>query len=190
MRKNPTSVRTRVLIADDYLPFAEQCKGMLEPEFEVVGIVLDGLRLAESISRLKPDIVVIDVSMPEINSFDAGELVRAARPGAKTVYMTVAADFLLAAEAFQRGASGLVDKARFPEELRVAVRRAVRGELLLSSSLLTEKREMGSFHSFIEGRVGADRRQEPGGPTEVDKPGQGSLPKKRDAALRKQIRPR
>jgi DNA-binding NarL/FixJ family response regulator len=154
MQKNSTSAkaRTRVLIADDYLPFAERCRSMLEPEFEVVGIALDGFRLEERIVELKPDVVVIDVSMPEMNGFDAGERVGATRPGAKTIYMTVAGDFRSATEAFQRGASGFVDKARFPEELRIAVRRAVRGELQLSASLLTEVREMGSFHLFIEGR--------------------------------------
>lgn len=159
---------------------------MLEPEFEVVGIVLDGFRLEERVSELKPDVVIIDVSMPKMNGFDAVERIRAARPGAKTIYMTVAGDFRAAEEAFQRGAWGFVDKTRFPEELRIAVRRAVRGELQLSVSLLTEEREKGSFHLFLEGRSRPERRG-PDRPAEVYKPMQGSA-QKRGAVLRKQKR--
>jgi DNA-binding NarL/FixJ family response regulator len=111
---------------------------MLEPEFEVVGIAVSVLELVELVAELKPDIVVIDLVMPELNGFEAAERVNAIRGETKAIYMTMGADFWLAAEAFQRGASGFVDKTRFPEELRVAVRWAVRGELRLSASFLSE----------------------------------------------------
>jgi DNA-binding NarL/FixJ family response regulator len=138
--------RTRILIADDYLPFAERCRVILEPEFAVVGVVADGYKLTKTVAALKPDVVVIDMSMPELNGFEAGEKVKATKPDTKTIYMTLASGFDEAFEAFQRGASAYVIKRGFPEELRVAVRRAVRGELHLSFSLLENGQAGGSYH--------------------------------------------
>jgi DNA-binding NarL/FixJ family response regulator len=138
MAKEYTYVRprARVLIAEDDLAFAERCRSTLEPEFEVVGIAVDKWQLMEFAAELKPDVVVIDISMTEMNGFEAGERLKALRLATKTIYMTMAPEFGLAAEALRRGASGFVDKTGFPEELRVAIRWAIRGDLRLSPSIL------------------------------------------------------
>jgi DNA-binding NarL/FixJ family response regulator len=124
--------RARVLIADNHERFAEVCREILEPEFKVVGVVSDGSRVAQSVARLRPDVVIIDMVMPPLTGFDLGERVKATRPKAKIIYMTVAGDFDCAAEAFRGGASAYVIKRSFPEDLRIAVCRAMRGELYLS----------------------------------------------------------
>jgi DNA-binding NarL/FixJ family response regulator len=131
-----TKPQRRILIADDYLPFAEKCRDLLEPEFRVVGVVRDGSMLAKSVAELRPDVVIIDMVMPPLSGFDVGEQVKATRPEAKTIYMTMASDFDQAAEAFRRGASAYVTKCDFPDELLIAVRCAIRGDLHLSPSFL------------------------------------------------------
>ena len=134
--------RARILIADDHTLIAEAFKGLLEPEFEVVGIVPDGRMLMEAIVQLQPDVVILDISMPELNGLDAGTQVKAERRAIKLVYVTVDSRPEVAAEAFRRGASGFVLKHGAFEEMRIAVRRAIRGETYLSSLLDKEEVDM------------------------------------------------
>jgi DNA-binding NarL/FixJ family response regulator len=63
----------RILIADDHQLLADACKSMLEPEFSVVGSVTDGCDLADAVDAFKPDIVLLDIYMPNLNGLDAGE---------------------------------------------------------------------------------------------------------------------
>ena len=84
--------RARLLIADDHTLLAEACKNLLEPEFQVIGIVNNGrdlLRVAES---LKPDLVILDIAMPQLNGLDAGEQLKRALPSCKLVFMTMNMD--------------------------------------------------------------------------------------------------
>src|SRR5579862_2131080 len=68
--------RARLLIADDHLLLAEACKNLLEPEFEVVAIVGDGRALLQVAADLRPDVVIVDIAMPQLNGLDAGEQVK------------------------------------------------------------------------------------------------------------------
>jgi DNA-binding NarL/FixJ family response regulator len=124
--------RPRILIADDHIFIAEACKNLLEPEFDVVGIVADGRALIQAAADLRPHVAIVDIAMPQLNGLDAGEQIKKAHPATKLIFltMTLAAD--VAAEAFRRGASGYVVKHSSAEELLVAVRRVLRGESYLS----------------------------------------------------------
>ena len=73
--------RTRLLIADDHTLVAEACKNLLEPEFEVVGIVDNGRSLLQQVRELKPEVVILDIAMPQLNGLDAGGRVRADNSG-------------------------------------------------------------------------------------------------------------
>src|SRR3974390_1943519 len=74
---SPSSrARTRVVIADDHKLVAEAFKHLLEPEFEVVDIALDGHALAQSVGRLKPDVALVDVCMPQLNGLDAAAKIK------------------------------------------------------------------------------------------------------------------
>jgi DNA-binding NarL/FixJ family response regulator len=128
----------RILIADDHQLLADACKSMLEPEFSVVGSVTDGCDLADAVDALKPDIVLLDIYMPNLNGFDAGERVKKDHPKTKLIFltMTLAAD--VAAEAFRRGASGYVLKQSAGTELLLAVRKVNKGESYLSPLVARE----------------------------------------------------
>ena len=65
--------RPKILIADDHTLIAEACKNLLEREFDVVGVVPDGRTLLQAASELRPDVVIADITMPQLNGLDAGE---------------------------------------------------------------------------------------------------------------------
>jgi DNA-binding NarL/FixJ family response regulator len=128
----------RILIADDHRLLADACKSLLEPEFQVVGIVTDGRSLIHSAAELKPDIIILDIYMPHLNGLDAAVQVKRKLPGVKLVFltMTMAAD--VAAEAFRRGASAFVLKQSAADELLLAVRKVKEGLSYLSPLLTKE----------------------------------------------------
>jgi DNA-binding NarL/FixJ family response regulator len=124
--------RARILIADDHKLVAEACKNILEPEYEVVGIVGDGRALLQAAADLHPDVAIIDIAMPQLNGLDAGEQIKQKFRTIKLIFVTMNIRPDVAAEAFRRGASGYVLKHCTADELIAAVRRVLRGESYLS----------------------------------------------------------
>jgi DNA-binding NarL/FixJ family response regulator len=130
MREQKPSAR--LLIADDHRLVADACKSLLEPEFQVVGIVADGRCLIHSALELKPDIIILDIHMPHLNGLDAGGQVKQQMPGVKLVFLTMTNAADVAAEAFRRGGSAYVLKQSAGEELLLAVRKVNQGLSYLS----------------------------------------------------------
>jgi DNA-binding NarL/FixJ family response regulator len=124
--------RPRLLLADDHTLIAEACKHLLEPEFEVVGIVENGRTLLKTVLEHKPDIVVLDIAMPRMNGLDAGARIKQLLPATKLVYLTMNMSPEVAAEAFRRGASAYVVKNAAASELITAIQRALASESYLS----------------------------------------------------------
>jgi DNA-binding NarL/FixJ family response regulator len=135
MERKPAA---RILIADDHRLLAEACKSLLEPEFQVVGIVTDGRSLLTSAASLKPDVIILDIAMPHLNGLDAGEQINHSMPRTALIYLTMNTAPDVAAEAFRRGASGYVLKQSASDELLIAVRKAVQGASYLSPMLAKE----------------------------------------------------
>jgi DNA-binding NarL/FixJ family response regulator len=127
--------RSRILIADDHNLMAELCQRLLEPEFDVVGVVNDGRTLVRAACELKPDVVVLDIAMPILNGLDAGRQLKKMFPVVKLVYLTMNSDVALAAEAFRRGASGYLLKTCAAADLVRAVREVLRSRTYLSPAL-------------------------------------------------------
>ena len=127
--------RARVLIADDHNLVAELCKKLLETDFDVVGMVSDGRAMLSAAEELKPDVIVLDIAMPVLNGLDAGQKVKEMLPMVKLVYLTMNTDAEVAAEAFERGASGYLLKTCAASEMVVAVREALGGKSYMSRSL-------------------------------------------------------
>ena len=130
--------RARLVIADDHTLLAEACKNLLEPEFDVVGIADNGRALLQLASELKPEIVILDIAMPQLNGLDAGKQIKHLLPATKLVFLTMNMSPEVAAEAFRRGASAYVVKSSAASDLVRAVRRALRSESYLSPDITKE----------------------------------------------------
>src|SRR5262245_22041814 len=102
--------RPSILLADDHNIITEAIKNLLEPEFEVIGTVADGRSLVSKAIALKPDVIVMDISMPLLNGLEAGRQLKTVLPNAKFLYLTAHQDWDVIAEAFQTGAIGFVVK--------------------------------------------------------------------------------
>jgi DNA-binding NarL/FixJ family response regulator len=119
--------RPRVLLADDHRVVAEGLRGLLQPHFEVVGIVSDGRELLAAAEALDPDVIIADVSMPSLNGIDAARRLRAAKSRAQVVFLTMHSEAAYAARALEAGASGFVLKHSAASELVTAVQEALKG---------------------------------------------------------------
>jgi DNA-binding NarL/FixJ family response regulator len=127
--------RTRILIADSQPLAAQECKALLKREFEVVGIASDGRKLLDSANRLKPDIVIAETDLPKVNGFEAGDEIRRRSRSTKLVYLSSSLEPVMAAQAFEHGASGYLVKKCAADELAHAVRCISRGESYLCSAI-------------------------------------------------------
>ncbi len=127
-----------ILIADDHRLLADACKSLLEPEFQVIGIVGDGRCLIHSAVELKPDIIIVDIHMPHLNGLDAGVQVKHQLPRVKLVFLTMNMAPDVAAEAFLHGASAYVLKQSAGDELLLAVRKVQQGLSYLSPLVAQE----------------------------------------------------
>ncbi len=139
--------RHRVLIADDHRIFAEGLRGLLEPEFEVVGLVADGKELVDAAAAHRPDVVVADVTMPLLNGIEAAARLRELGVTARVVVLTQHRDVAYARRAMEAGAVGYVLKNAAASVLVAAVREAVQGRTyvtpLIAGELLQSYREGG-----------------------------------------------
>jgi DNA-binding NarL/FixJ family response regulator len=122
----------RVLLADDHTMVAEGLGSLLRIDFDLVGTVTDGRALVEAAERLRPDVVVTDISMPKLNGLDAIRQLRSAGNQAKVVVLTMHADERLVAEAFRAGASCYLLKQSAGEELISAIHEALAGRKYLT----------------------------------------------------------
>jgi len=130
--------RPRVLLADDHRILAEGLRGLLEPAFEIVGIVEDGRELLTAAEKLKPDVIVADISMPLLNGIEAVRQIKRTNEKIKVVFLTMHPDVAYAASALEAGALGYVLKHSAPSELVTAIQRALRGKVYVTPSLVDE----------------------------------------------------
>ena len=118
--------KIRVLLADDHRIVLEGLRSLLEPEFEIVGTVEDGRALLKAAEKLRPDVVVADISMPLLNGIEAVRQIKEENDKIKVVFLTMHPDVTYATRAFEAGASGYVLKHSAPDELVTAVREAIK----------------------------------------------------------------
>jgi len=126
--------RLRVLLADDHQMLAEALKSVLEPHCEIVDTVSDGRALLEAAARLRPDIIVLDIAMPQLNGLDAGRQLKQLMPRVKLIFMTMHGDPYLVGEAFRAGASAFLLKEAALSELTDAIDQVVKGSTYVTAS--------------------------------------------------------
>jgi DNA-binding NarL/FixJ family response regulator len=130
--------RPTLLLADDHRIVAEGLKRLLEPEFDLVGVVEDGRSLLSAAQDLKPDVIVSDISMPELNGLEALEELKKINPGVRVVFLTMHHNAAYARRATDAGALGYVVKHSAADELVLAVRAAVAGHSFISPAIAGE----------------------------------------------------
>ncbi len=128
--------RIRVLLADDHEAMLERVAGLLKTECNVVGTVTDGQQALEAARDLKPDVLVLDISMPVLSGIETAHQLKKAGVEARIVFLTVHDDPDFAREALEAGALGYVIKPRIASDLVAAIREAYAGRLFLSPTLL------------------------------------------------------
>jgi len=128
--------RARILLADDHKEIRERAVRLLEPEFEVVGTVADGNELVRASAQLKPDVCVIDISMPHLSGIEAAIKLRESGSKAKIVFLTVNEDSDFVRAALRTGALGYVVKSRMASDLCLAINGAISGQLFVSPSCI------------------------------------------------------
>jgi DNA-binding NarL/FixJ family response regulator len=121
-----------VILADDHAMVAEGLGRLIGEVADLVGQVADGQQLVDSARRLKPDIIISDVSMPVMSGLDALRQLKAEGSQARFIFLTMHTEAQLAAEAMRAGASGYLLKAAAGEELFEAIRAAMAGRVFLS----------------------------------------------------------
>jgi DNA-binding NarL/FixJ family response regulator len=124
--------RPRIILADDHAMFREGIAHILPPEMELVAMVSNGRDLLDAVRQLKPDVVVADVSMPELSGLDALRILQNERLQTRFIMLTVHTDPALAAEALRAGATGYVVKHAAGEELLQALRVSLAGRTYLT----------------------------------------------------------
>lgn len=130
--------KIRVLLADDHRIFLEGLKGLLEPEYDLVGTVEDGRALVKEAERLCPDVIVADISMPLLNGIEAVRQIKKSDHRIKVVFLTMHPDVSFATLAFEVGASGYVIKRSASRELITAINDAMMGKTYVTPEIAGE----------------------------------------------------
>jgi len=130
--------KPRVLMADDHSLILAGLRSLVEVDCEVVGMVEDGRALVEAAKRLRPDVILLDISMPLLNGLEAARQLRILVPDCKLIFLTMHASPTYATEAFQLGASGYLLKRSAASELGLAIKSVLQGQHYLTPLLTKE----------------------------------------------------
>ena len=153
MRMSEVSVTPpRIMLADDHTILLEAFRKLLEPRFEIVGMVSDGRALLDAAPKLKPDVIVVDVGMPLMNGLEAGVRLKEMMPSAKIIFLTMNDDPDLAVNAMRSGASGYLLKRSAASELIHAIHLSLKGK-----SYVTPQIARGMEKAFINNPNPKDR---------------------------------
>jgi DNA-binding NarL/FixJ family response regulator len=125
----------RVLLADDYPALLQATTALLKSQFDVVGIATDGASLVSEALRLRPDIIVTDITMPVMSGIEAVHQLRKSAPSAKIVFLTIHSEAEFVKACLDEGALGYVIKSQMRTHLIPAIRAAVVGQTYIDPFL-------------------------------------------------------
>lgn len=151
--------RYRILIADDHKMFAEGLAGLLEDEFDLVGIVGNGKSLIEAATAQELDLIIVDISMPVLNGFDAVRRLKQNGETAKIIFLTMHADARLLAEALRCGGSGYVLKHSAGEDLLSAIRQVMAGQVYITPAIEEELQPLATTGTAVRQHLNLTPRQ-------------------------------
>jgi DNA-binding NarL/FixJ family response regulator len=124
--------KLRLLLVDDHTILLEGLTSLLSPVFDLVGTASNGREAVEAAERLRPDIVLLDVSMPVLNGIEAARQLHESNPGARLIMLSMHSDPSFVRAAFEAGASGYLLKRSAATELVNAIYEVARGRRYIS----------------------------------------------------------
>jgi len=150
---NPVKVRRRIVIAEDYTILREGLRSLLSshPEFEIVGEAEDGQEAIRSVDKLKPDLALMDLSMPRMNGMDAIKEIKKRSPQTKVLVLTVHKTEEYIHAALQAGADGYILKDSTHAELGLAIKNILEGKRYISPGI-----SESLIEGYLEGRKKAN----------------------------------
>jgi DNA-binding NarL/FixJ family response regulator len=156
--------KTRVLLVDDQVLFVESLRTVLETraaDFEVVGVALSGREAIRLVVEKQPDIILMDVRMPDMDGVEATKIIREAYPDIHVLMLTTFDDDVYVVEAMNHGAAGYLLKDIPPEELIVSLRAVCSGSIIISPQVANKVLRTREGDASAE--EGAEARAVPSG---------------------------
>ena len=127
--------KPRILLGDDHGLILEGLRHVLEKDFEVVGVALNGRELVTEAEHLRPDAILLDVSMPILNGIEAGRQIKTKNSQVKLIFVTQRSDRDYVQAALRMGASGYILKQGATAEVRSALKEVLAGRYYVSPAL-------------------------------------------------------
>lgn len=136
---------TKILVVDDFLPWQQIVQEMLQSEadLKIIATATDGLEAVQKATELQPDVILMDLSLPRMNGFEAARQIRAASPASKILFLSNNRDFGLVEGALQVGGSGYVLKSDSSLDLVTGIRVILRGQQFVSRSVKDWREGLG-----------------------------------------------
>ncbi len=130
-------MKTKILIADDHRLFRDGLRNLLsrQEDLEIIGETVNGPATVRAVDELKPDLVLMDISMPDLNGVEATRRIRAAHPSVRIVVLSMHSDQRFVHESLRAGATGYLLKDCAIEELLQAIRSVMRNQTYLSQTI-------------------------------------------------------
>ncbi len=130
--------RIRILVVDDFQPFRRMIFSILAdvPEVEIIGEASDGVEAVRKAQQLQPELILLDISLPELNGIEAAQRIRKAAPRSQVLFVSQDKSPEIMEAALGTGARGYVVKANLGGELLAAVNAVARGERFVSGQAL------------------------------------------------------
>lgn len=139
--------RARILLADDHVLILEGLRRMLEPHHDIVEAVGDGRSLADAALRCKPDLIILEVSLPFLSGVEAARQIRKRLPRVKLLFLTNHSNPAYLREALGAGASGYILKSSTREEILGAVKSVLAGERCISLGIVAEDFDLSTWQA-------------------------------------------
>jgi DNA-binding NarL/FixJ family response regulator len=137
MQAGSTLSSLRILVADDYKKWRGQVLSLLQarPDWQVICEVSDGLEAVEKAEELQPDVIVLDIGLPNLNGIEAARRIRQLSPNSKIAFLSLEDSLDVVQEALSTGAQGYVHETRALHDLLRAIDAVLRGKQIATGGL-------------------------------------------------------